>query len=171
MSIFSDVDFTDFWYHADYSQKQYEENLLQSDNDEIIGQVEKDLGYKLPLSYINLCRYHQNGGLLKKCQISTEDEPFLVNGLFSIGNSKPSSLSGPMGSKFWIEDWQYPDIGIYFADTPSAGHDMFCLDYSKCGPQGEPAVVHVDQEGDYEVTLVAKDFETFVRSLSLEEES
>ena len=60
----------------------------------------------------------------------------------------------------------YPLIGVYFADCPSAGHDMFCLDYSACGPTGEPRVVHVDQEFDHRVVHVADRFEGFVRGLT-----
>jgi hypothetical protein len=39
------------------------------------------------------------------------------------------------------------------------------LDYRACGPQGEPAVVHVDQEDDYRITPLAPSFEAFVRGL------
>src|SRR5262249_26067346 len=35
----------------------------------------------------------------------------------------------------------------------------------KCGPEGEPEVVHVDQESDYRITFLAKSFEAFVRGL------
>jgi len=58
-----------------------------------------------------------------------------------------------------------PAHRVYFADCPSAGHDMVCLDYRACGPQGEPSVVHVDQERDYKITFVAPSFEAFVRGL------
>ena len=68
-----------------------------------------------------------------------------------------------------MEEWEYPDIGIYFADCPSAGHDMLCLDYRACGPTGEPSVVHVDQEWDYKIVFVAESFAAFV--LGLEDES
>ena len=44
------------------------------------------------------------------------------------------------------------------------------LDYRKCGNEGEPEVVHVDQDEDYKITFVAKDFETFVKGLVSEEE-
>lgn len=43
---------------------------------------------------------------------------------------------------------------------------MIFLDYRKCGPTGEPSVVHVDQENDYKITFVAKDFESFIKGLT-----
>jgi len=42
---------------------------------------------------------------------------------------------------------------------------MFCLDYRECGTSGEPSVVHVDQERDLAITVVAPTFKSFVRGL------
>lgn len=67
-------------------------------------------------------------------------------------------------------DWGYPDIGVAICDTPSAGHEMIFLDYRECGRQGEPKVVHIDQELDYEITLLADNFEDFIRGLVDSEE-
>ena len=68
------------------------------------------------------------------------------------------------------DDWGYPDIGVAICDTPSAGHEMIFLDYRECGRQGEPKVVHIDQELDYEITLLADNFEDFIRGLVNSEE-
>lgn len=76
----------------------------------------------------------------------------------------------PDQQEFWIEEWEYPPIGLYFADCPSGGHDLLALDYSECGKKGEPKVVHVDQEGDFEVTPVAENFQSFIQALVVPEE-
>ena len=91
--------------------------------------------------------------------------PHCHHRIYSIGREKRGSLCGKTGSRFWHDDWGYPDIGVYFADCPSGGHDMVCLDYRACGPTGEPQVVHVDQELDYRVVFVAATFEAFIRGL------
>ncbi|MEP3637995.1 MAG: SMI1/KNR4 family protein [Paracoccaceae bacterium] len=75
------------------------------------------------------------------------------------------SLCGELGSQFMMKEWGYPPIGVYFANCPSAGHDMLCLDYRTLRDGGEPTVVHVDQENDYQIKFVAPNFKAFVRGL------
>ncbi|MHC5310978.1 SMI1/KNR4 family protein [Myroides sp. LJL116] len=170
--IFHDFDFTDFWDDCDYSRKEYTEPFP---TEQIIESIEKELGYKLPASYIELMQMH-NGGLVKKCCFATtqatswSDDHCAITGIMGIGKDKSYSLCGELGSQFMIEEWGYPDTGIYICDCPSAGHDMVMLDYEKCGKDGEPEVVHVDQEDDYRKTFLAKDFETFIRGLVEEED-
>ena len=48
---FENYDFTDFWDDIDYSLNEYVEEYP---SDEMIESVEKELGYKLPESYICL---------------------------------------------------------------------------------------------------------------------
>ena len=62
-----------------------------------------------------------------------------------------------------ISEWGYPPIGVVIFDTPSGGHDTVMLDYSVCGPRGEPRVVYVDE--DRSVTLMADCFSEFVGKL------
>ena len=47
---------------------------------------------------------------------------------------------------------------------------MVAFDYTNCGKDGEPEVVHIDQENNYKKTFLAKDFETFIMNLKNEEE-
>ena len=164
---FADFDLSDFWEDSDYARREY---VGSSFSDLDVKRVEKELGFKLPSSYIALMRL-QNGGIPKRTNHRTSertswaDDHVAITGIYSIGREKTYSLCGKFSSSFWVDEWGYPPIGIYFADCPSAGHDMLCLDYRKCGPNGEPQVVHVDQEWDYKITFVAENFESFARGL------
>lgn len=165
--IWADFDVTGFWEPSDYADQEYVEPPVTH---EVVAEVERELGYRLPASYVSLME-RQNGGMPRKTHHRTAErtswagDHMAITGIFSIGKTKRYSLCGEAGSQFWIEAWEYPAIGVYFADCPSAGHDMVCLDYRACGPQGEPQVVHVDQEWDYKITFVAENFEAFIRHL------
>lgn len=160
-------DVADFWEDSDYAREQY---VDVAPGAETVASVEAALGYRLPASYVALAQV-QNGGMPKRTNHRTAErtswapDHVAITGIFSIGQSQRYSLLGEVGSRFWIEEWGYPDIGVYFADCPSAGHDMLCLDYRTCGPEGEPCVVHIDQEWDYKVTFVAPTFAAFIRGL------
>jgi tetratricopeptide (TPR) repeat protein len=168
----TDFDTTSFWEHSDYALKEY---VSAPPTDELIASLEQELGYKLPASYIALMQT-QNGGIPLHTNYPTEeatswaDDHIAISGIMGIGRDKSYSLGGDLGSSFMIEEWGYPNIGIVICDCPSAGHDVVMLDYRLCGPEGEPSVVHVDQENDYEITYLAPDFETFVRGLVDEED-
>ena len=160
--MFEDFDFTDFLF----VDAENMDLIGEPPSDELIVEIEKELDYKLPASYIWLMKQH-NGGLIKKTD-------FLV----TISNSwkivwvtkfiKINSICDE--NQFMKNDWGYPDIGVAICDTPSAGHEMIFLDYRECGRQGEPKVVHIDQELDYEITLLADNFEDFIRGLVDSEE-
>lgn len=170
--MFENFDFTDFWYESDYYNARC---VSEPPTDALIAEIEQELGYKLPASYIALMKLH-NGGTPAKTACPSEestswaDDHGAVEVLFSIGREKPYSLCGDMGSQFWMDEWGYPEIGVAIAATPSGGHDMIFLDYRECGRDGEPAVVWIDAEDDYRITRLAPDFETFIRSLCSEEE-
>ena len=162
------------WNNDRYSLK---EHVGKTPTDEDFEKVEKELGYCLPESYKALMRI-QNGGELRKNNFEGSFKRNWTSGSFDIeyisgvDSSKRYSLCGEFGSKFWIEEWKYPDIGVVICGTSSGGHDMIFLDYSDCGPEGEPCVVHIDQEGGYEITYLADNFKDFVDGLftSLDDE-
>ena len=165
--MFAGFDLGQFWEPSEYALAEY---VGASLTDEAVAKVERELGYTLPASYVELMRY-QNGGIPRrrnhrtKERTSWADNHIAIAGIYSIGGEKRCSLCGDVGSRFWHDEWGYPDIGVYFAACPSGGHDMVCLDYRACGPTGEPQVVHVDQEWDYRVVFVAETFEAFIRGL------
>ncbi len=164
---FDAFDLSDFWEDSPYARREHVDRPLTT---EMIAYVEGELGVRLPKPYVALMRT-QNGGIPRNCCFPTKtrttwaDDHIAISSIAGIGKRKSYSLCGDMGSKFMQEEWGYPDIGICICDCPSAGHDMVMLDYRACGPNGEPQVVHVDQEWDFAITLLAPDFETFVRGL------
>lgn len=167
--MFKDFNFNNFWNNSLYSEKNYEGARV---TEEMIAEAEKRFGYKLPNSYIQLLQ-NRNGGMPNAicCPTNTRTSwshnHIQINSIFGIDKTKHYSV---FKTQFWIKEWGYPNIGIAICDCPSAGHDMVFLDYRECGPKGEPKVVHVDQEWDYQITVLAENFEEFVKSLKSEKE-
>ena len=58
MKPFENFDFSHFWDDDEYSLEEY---VGKESTDEEIESIEKELGYKLPASYIELIKIH-NGG-------------------------------------------------------------------------------------------------------------
>ena len=171
-NYFENTDLAHFWDDTDYALESYVE---PTPSDELIQSIEQELGYKLPASYIELMKQHNGGTPVNTCFPTSEptswaEDHIAITGIMGIGRTRPYSLCGELGSKFHQEEWGYPEIGICICDCPSAGHDMVMLDYSACGPSGEPTVVHVDQENDYKITFLAPDFASFINGLVSEEE-
>lgn len=135
--------------------------------DAMVADVERTLGYTLPQSYLRLLR-EKNGGA-PKCQChptagtSWSDNHVRVMSLFGIGG-RWGVDSREFGTRHMIQEAGFPEIGIIIGWTPTAGHDAIMLDYSACGPQGEPRVSHVDAESG-ESEVLAPTFEAFARGL------
>lgn len=156
------------------------EGLFEEDDDdpyreapstaELVTEVEAELGFRLPRAWVALAAF-RNGGRLARTAFPTSvptgwaDDHVAVTGLSAIGRTARYSLLGDLGGTFMRDEWGYPDWGVGIANTPTAGHEQIMLDYRACGPQGEPAVVYVDQEADYAVTPLAPDFASFVAGL------
>ncbi|MHC4176130.1 MAG: SMI1/KNR4 family protein, partial [Planctomycetota bacterium] len=165
--VFDDFDLSDFWEDSEYARESY---VGSPPSDELIASIETELGVRLPASYVELMKM-QNGGIPRnrcfptKVPTSWAEDHVAISGILGIGREKTYSLCGELGSQFMQDEWGYPGIGICICNCPSAGHDMIMLDYRKYGRQGEPEVVHVDQESDFKITFLAKDFEAFVGGL------
>lgn len=167
MKVFGDFDISGFWTGDEYERDKYIGAPLQPD---LVASIEQELGYSLPKSYLDLMRY-QNGGIPKNTchrtaqSTSWAEDHVAITGLFAIDRTPTYSLCGELGSQFMMDEWEYPPIGVYFADCPSAGHDLLCLDYRNVSENGEPTVVHVDEVSGHKITFVAPNFEAFIRGL------
>jgi hypothetical protein len=135
--------------------------------DGMVRAAEESLGYRLPLSYVGLLR-ERNGGVPRRCCFPT---PFRtswapghieIDAILGIGECD-WGVDAEMGSAYLVPEWGYPDVGVVICATPSGGHDTVMLDYRGCGPQGEPAVVHVDE--DRVPRQIAGDFQEFIDGL------
>jgi SMI1/KNR4 family protein SUKH-1 len=137
--------------------------------EEMIRATETKLGYKLPESYLQLLRNKNGGSPKRKCfptgKPDWADDHVEVSGICGIGGTWGID-SEQRGSRYMIREWGYPDVGIFIGQTPSAGHDGVMLDYTECGRNGEPRVIHVDVEGDEpQIQILAQNLETFLRGL------
>lgn len=169
--IFEGFDLNGFWKKDGISSDSFRGASL---TDAQIQHVEAEFGYKLPKSYVELLR-SQNGGTTDfvvyptTVETSWAEDHIAINAVMGLDPKKAYSLLGMYGNNLWVKEFGYPNIGLYVCDCPSAGHDMIALDYTNCGKDGEPEVVHIDQEWDFKKTVLAKDFETFIRRLKMED--
>jgi hypothetical protein len=162
------MDTTDFWAVApdewvgdlppwhEYVGPELTEDLVR-------GAIET-LGYTLPAAYLLLLRA-QNGGLPRRRCVPVDRCRIEITGLYGVGGWY--GIDNPdRGSRYMVQEWGYPDVGVVIAPTPTGGHDAVMLDYSACGPDGEPRVIHVASEGGRPVvTVLAPTFASFVAAL------
>lgn len=140
--------------------------------DDMLRDAEAALGFRLPAAHIELLRFRNGGGLRRTVcptdfPTSWAQDHFAVQVLQGIGGRwgiDPTSELG--GSAYLISEWDYPDIGVVFCMCPSAGHDVVMLDYSACGPDGEPSVAYIDE--DRIPRTVAASFVEFIERLEPE---
>lgn len=139
---------------------------------EQVRHAELSLGVRLPKSYVELL-FVRNGGVpRRRCcptDFSTSWAPnhIQISAIRGIGGEWGIDSDSGLGSSEMVAEWGYPNVGVVICDMPSAGHDAVMLDYSESGPQGEPAVVYVDDDriprriadsfGDFLMRLVSCD--------------
>ena len=147
------MDLNNLWDEKNeaYTAEPFSEDMLRN--------IENELGYKLPESYIYLMRV-RNGGCPKNCRVGKWC--YEISGIFGIGREMSNRYS------FYTEDAGYPKIGVPICDSFDDGPMVF-LDYRECGNEGEPKVVKVDVEMN-SIEVLAKDFESFIKMLSPEKE-
>jgi len=155
--FFPNIDFTKFWSHY---QDYVNPNPV---TDEMVAQAEAACGYKLPKAYIALMKT-QNGGDPSKVAFPTTKPTSWSNNHIQITSVHPIGTNNCISSLDMIEEWQYPKIGLVLCECPSGGHDVVMLDYSESGPQGEPKIIHYDQELE-EYTFLAKNVQDFINGL------
>ena len=140
------------------NESEYGQNYLFDDlTDDLVSRAEETMGYKLPESYKELLRF-RNGG-----SINPELDESWLAAIYGI-STDPDNFYG-LESMYdnWKNEWEYPDIGIPFGETESAGHDMYYMDFRVTDENGEPRIVRIDNEMDNEVYAVADNLPEFIK--------
>ncbi|WP_369033335.1 SMI1/KNR4 family protein [Streptomyces adonidis] len=131
---------------------------------EMIRCAEEVLQVRLPKSYVDLTLV-QNGGVLRNRCFPTEfptswvPDHMCIDAIWAVGGVYGVDVVSPG----MIAEWKYPKIGVVFGVTPSAGHDTVMLDFSACGPLGQPSVAYIDE--DRVPRRIASSFEEFLHGL------
>jgi hypothetical protein len=170
--MFENVNLDEIWFELDgnekekggYIAKEAKEYDCGPLDDEMVKKTEEQLGFKLPESYVYLMKKH-NGGLLQKTYLAMKntDGFWDLEGIYGIGENN-YSINHQNKDK---SDFEANLISIC---SSNSGHSYIYLDYSKCGPQGEPRVIALDEESSMEDLnenpyVLAKNFEDFISRL------
>gem|GEM_PF-363021 len=139
-------------------ESEFGKNYLFDDlTDELVSRAEQTMGYKLPESYKELLRF-RNGG-----SINPELDEVWLAAIYGISTDPKNFYCLESMYDNWKNEWEYPDIGIPFGETESAGHDMYYMDFRVTDGNGEPRIVRVDNEMDNSVYAVADNLPEFIR--------
>lgn len=138
--------------------------------DEMIQSAKQSVGYKLPEAYLRLLQIKNGGELRRSCfptDVPTSWAKDHVEILAISGIGGKWGIDGELGTRYLVAEWGYPDVGILVGHCPSGGHDVIMLDYSECGRDGEPRVIHVETEtmDEPEILVLAPTFESFLLGL------
>ncbi|WP_444963434.1 SMI1/KNR4 family protein [Nocardiopsis sp. M1B1] len=136
---------------------------------EMVRRAEADLGVRLPRGYVEVLLLRNGGTPRRRCYptpfpTSWADDHFEISGIRGIGGDWGIDSASDGGSPYLVTEWGYPEIGVVVCDTPSGGHDTVMLDYSGCGPAGEPAIAYIDE--DRVPRRIARSFGEFLARLT-----
>lgn len=146
--MYEKIDLNNFWN----SDSEYDDLKSEPFSEETLRDIEKDLGYKFPQSYIALMRV-QNGGCPENTSVGNTG--WVIGSIYGI--SKDTDF------RFWTDEDLAPLIPVC---TSAGDSDMIFLDYRKCGCDGEPGVVGISQDMNTNtISFIAKDFESFINML------
>lgn len=130
--------------------------------------AERELGVTLPESYVRTLGRCNGGSVMRPVfrtafPTSWAEDHFEVRSVLGIGGVVGIDSTSDTSSRYLIAEWEYPEIGVVIAHTPSGGHDTVMLDYREAAP-GRPSVVYVDE--DRIPRRVADSFEDFAAGLT-----
>lgn len=156
MGMFDGIDLNTLFDHENTFAENY---VFPELTEELIRRAEETMGYRLPESYKELLRF-QNGG-----SISPKLDESWLSAIYGIAPDPASFYGLEAMYDNWRNEWKYPDIGIPFGETQSAGHDMYYMDFRVTDENGEPRIIRIDNEMNNEVFVVAPNLVSFIQML------
>lgn len=161
MSAF-DFDVTDLFDNESKYGKGFH---FDAPTEEMIARAQEKLGYKFPPSYLELLAA-QNGGV-----ISDDYDESWLSTVYGIAPDPDNDNGLEAMFDNWRDEWEYPDVGIPFGETQSAGHDMYYMDFRTVGSDGEPVIIRIDNEMDNEEYFVANNLAEFLSMIRRNEDA
>lgn len=162
--MFEKTDLEGLWFDGEYYSKEEFECDANITDDEI-KEIEKDLGFKLPESYIYLMKKHNGGILSKNCVRRKKGGRFSdIEGIYGLGRGKRCSIYEINKDKEYYEEY------LIAICSSISGHVQVYLDYSNCEKTEEPEVIAIDDEMMMDTVnpkpiKLADNFEAFINSL------
>lgn len=129
---------------------------------QLIADANARFGIELPQDYLAVMSVSNGGTPLRDgfpvTGLAWAPDHIAIMGFYELGESMEiaNDIAREAG---------YPQVGVYIADCSPYGSDYIALDYQGCGPEGEPAVVHVAAGAIFQVTGLATDFRSFCEQL------
>lgn len=135
----------------------------------MVRRAEEHLRVRLPAAYIDLLHLRNGGVPRSRCfptdfPTSWAPDHIQIDAIRGVGGEWGIDSEAGLGNATMIAEWGYPEIGVVICEMPSAGHDTIMLDYTECGPRGEPAVAYIDE--DRVARRIAESFEEFLNNLT-----
>jgi hypothetical protein len=130
-----------------------------------IQEVEKTLGVKLPESYLNVMK-NRVGNRMRFSYPAPSNYPH--GKWLHISDFMSISGKGITKSAYLCKEWDMPENIVLLGGD---GHTWLGLDYRNIENRGEPSVVFIDNDTNEQVYYLAPNFDTFIDSLTVNEEN
>ena len=153
-SNFPNINFNNFWEYNGNNEIITNERILEA---------ELKTGFKFPLGLIELLKSN-NGGTPYTIAFPIKNDLYIDH--IYITNFIPLGGQFSIDNIDFYSQWNYPSTGLVICDCSSYGMDVIMMDYSKCGPQGDPKIILYDNESEKTI-LLANNIIEFVEGLIL----
>lgn len=135
---------------------------------ELIEAVQKELGHKLPNSYLELLKDQNGGRLIKRHYYLPKYHNSMVFEIDSILGIGTDSKKGIVVENYYNLNYINKQNVVIFGRGVH-GHTYYLFDYNDLSADNEPKIIYYDEEKEQEINL-ASNFKEFIDNLKIHEE-